>query len=377
MLSKYRPLFEPLALNNGVTVHNRLAAAPLTLFSSNPDGSVSDGERMFLTTHSERIGLYILGATLVQPDGQAFATQPRAISEADLDALAERAVLVKQGGGKAVLQIHHGGAQALPELTGTVPSVPSALQDGQHEMSAEEVTALIESFGRATELAIRAGFDGVEIHGANNYILQQFYSAATNHRQDEWGGSPEKRLRFPLAVVDTVCAARAKLQRPDFIVGYRLSPEEPGEEGLTMTETLDLVEALCGKPLQYLHISLWDFYKKARRGKGAGEPRLKLIHDQIAGRLPLIGVGNLFNADDLVAALNSGRCEFVALGKSLMINPRIATLIYEGRESELIGELDPHTPGHYGIPQPLWEMCVKGGAWLPPVKGLPHQNLDL
>ena len=85
-------------------------------------------------------------------------------------------------------------------------------------------------YGHAAELALEAGFDGVEIHGANGYLIQQFYSAQSNQRSDRWGGSAVNRLNFPLAVVDAVTAAREKHGRPDFIVGYRFSPEEPGEQ---------------------------------------------------------------------------------------------------------------------------------------------------
>ena len=118
------------------------------------------------------------------------------------------------------------------------------------EISPEEIKKIIDGFAYATELSIKAGYDGIEIHGANNFILQQFYSAYTNRRNDEWGGSEEKRMKFPLAIVDACCKVREKLNRPDFIIGYRLSPEEPYDTGLTMTDTIHLVKVLVTKPLQ-------------------------------------------------------------------------------------------------------------------------------
>ena len=133
-------------------------------------------------------------------------------------------------------------------------------------MTDSEVREMVASFANAADLVMRAGFDGVEIHGANGWLIQQFVSAATNLRTDDWGGSLNKRLRFPLAIVDAIDAVRQKNNRPDFIIGYRFSPEEPGENGITMFETLALVDALLTRPIQYLHVSLWDFYKKARRG---------------------------------------------------------------------------------------------------------------
>ena len=117
------------------------------------------------------------------------------------------------------------------------------------ELTNDEINKIIEGFGHATELSIKAGYDGIEIHGANNYLLQQFYSPFTNRRTDEWGGSEEKRMNFPLKVIDACCKVREKCNRPDFIIGYRLSPEEPYENGLTMTETLKLIKVLMTKPL--------------------------------------------------------------------------------------------------------------------------------
>ena len=209
----------------------------------------------------------------------------------------------------------------------------------------------------------------MEIHGANNYLIQQFYSGHSNRRSDEWGGSREKRMRFPLAIVDEVLAVKAKYQATDFIVGYRFSPEEPEELGLTMEDTLALIDALKGKALQYLHISLHEFYKKARRGADTNICRVQLVHERIGGRLPLIGVGNLFTAEQIIVAYNTGWAEFIALGKTVMINPTIATLIKNGKESEIVTVLDPKKEDQYGIKGILWDLCTKGGAWLPPLDG--------
>ena len=107
-------LFNPYTFNNGVTVNSRLVVAPLTLFSSNEDGSVSDGEAKFLSTRAEHIGLYIQGATLVTKNGQVFPCQPRAIYDSDLGALAERAAIIKKQGALSIVQLHHGGHPQLP-----------------------------------------------------------------------------------------------------------------------------------------------------------------------------------------------------------------------------------------------------------------------
>ncbi|MBF1299041.1 MAG: NADH-dependent flavin oxidoreductase [Neisseria sp.] len=380
MNPKYAPLFQTYTLNNGVTIKNRLAVAPMTHYGSQADGLISDQERTFLSNRAGDMGLFITATTLVQKDGKAFHGQPEATGEHCLDSLKETAQILRQQGTKAILQIHHGGSKAIDELLDGLDKISASTNEAEHarEATAEEVEALIASYAQAADLALRAGFDGVEIHGANGYLIQQFYSAQSNRRNDQWGGSLENRMRFPLAVVDAVVAVREKHQRDDFIIGYRFSPEEPGDDGLTMTETGALIDALVQKPLQYLHVSLWEFDKKIRRGGDTTQTRMQFIHERINGKLPLIGVGNLFTADQILAAYETGWAEFIALGKTVMINPHIATQIREGREDEIETQLDPTRADHYGLPDILWGFASSGTqSWLPPVKGAEWKPMDI
>ena len=380
MNPKYAPLFQTYTLNNGVTIKNRLAVAPMTHFGSQADGSISDQERTFLSNRAGDMGLFITAATLVQKDGKAFHGQPEATGEHCLDSLKETAQILRQQGAKAILQIHHGGSKAIDDLLDCFDKISASANEAEHarEATAEEIEALIASYAQAADLALRAGFDGVEIHGANGYLIQQFYSAQSNRRNDQWGGSLENRMRFPLAVVDAVVAVREKHRRNDFIIGYRFSPEEPGDDGLTMNETGALIDALVQKPLQYLHVSLWEFDKKIRRGGDTAQTRMQFIHERINGKLPLIGVGNLFTADQILAAYETGWAEFIALGKTVMINPHIATQIREGREAEIETQLDPTRADHYGLPDTLWGFASSGTqSWLPPVKGAEWKPMDI
>ncbi|WP_295862607.1 NADH-dependent flavin oxidoreductase [uncultured Neisseria sp.] len=380
MNPKYAPLFQTYTLNNGVTIKNRLVVAPMTHFGSQADGLISDQERTFLSNRASDMGMFITAATLVQKDGKAFHGQPEATGEHCLDSLKETAQILQQQGAKAILQIHHGGSKAVDELLDGLDKISASASEAEHarEATTEEVEALIASYAQAADLALRAGFDGVEIHGANTYLIQQFYSAQSNRRNDQWGGSLENRMRFPLTVIDAVVAVREKHQRDDFIIGYRFSPEEPGDDGLTMTETGALIDALVQKPLQYLHVSLWEFDKKIRRGGDTAQTRMQFIHERINGKLPLIGVGNLFTADQILAAYETGWAEFIALGKTVMINPHIATQIREGREDEIETQLDPTRADHYGLPDTLWGFSSSGTqSWLPPVKGAEWKPIDI
>ena len=377
---------EKYTLNNKVEVPNRLAVAPLTLLASNADGTINNDEREYLKLRGTGIGLYILGATAVAKEGLTFLNQPRAYSETDLPSLQERAKIIKSQGALAINQIHHGGYKANPEFSGTAPLTPSKeiadeiLKDSKiqtKEMTEEDIKKVIESFGYATELSIKSGYDGIEIHGANNFILQQFYSPYTNRRKDQWGGSEENRMKLALEVIDACCKVREKMKKPEFIIGYRLSPEEPYDTGLTMTDTLHLCKALVTKPIQFIHISQWNYFKTARRGEGAGEERLKLIHNITKGKTALIGVGGLLSEEDLNKAFDSGFSEFIGVGCASMINKDLGILLKEKKGKEISVELDLDHPEKYAIPPALWKMCCQAQNWLPPVKGKPHQKIDL
>ena len=375
-------LFDKYILNNNKEVPSHLTIAPLTIMGSNPDGTISDEERNYLSQRAKNIGLYILGATAVNQEGIAFPNQPRAFSDKDLPSLEERAKIIKAQGALAINQIHHGGVLADIKYSGTNVVAVSAeiynegltkkdikMGNEKKQLNNGDILKIINDFAYATELSIKAGFDGIEIHGANNYLLQQFYSGYYNKRTDEWGGSLEKRMRFPLEVVDACCKIRDKYNKPEFIIGYRLSPEEPFENGITMTETLALVRALVKKPIQYIHVSQKNFFQKTRRGEGIGVERLKVIHQETKGKVALIGVGGLYSYNDFNKALKSEFVEFIGTGRASMLNKDLGILLKEQREKEINLRLDPVHPEIYSIPNLLWALCIKGFDWLPPVKG--------
>ena len=376
-------LFEKYTLNNKVEVPGLLVVAPLTLFGSNPDGSVSNEEREYLKERAKGMGMYILGATAVSQEGIAFYNQPRALSDKDIPANEERAKIIKEQGALAINQIHHGGCLANIKYSGVPMKAVSAEVANQYlktkgmidekdiltEFTDEDIKRIINDFAKATEISLKAGYDGIEIHGANNFLLQQFYSAFTNRRNDEWGGSLEKRMKFPLAVIDACCKIRDKYNKPEFIIGYRLSPEEPFEGGITMTETMKLIRELVKKPLQFIHISEKNYFQEVRRGEGVGVPRLKIIHEETKGKMALIGLGGLITDKDFNKALNSGYSDLIGTGRASMLNRDLAILLKEGKSDQFKLFLEPEHPEKYLFPKVLWGMCLKGTEdWLPGVQ---------
>lgn len=371
MNNKYEPLFKSLTLPNGVEVRNRFVLAPLTHTSSNDDGTISDIELPYIEKRSKDVGIAINAASNVNDVGKAFPGQPSVAHDSDIEGLKELAQVMKKNGAKAIVQIHHGGAQALPELTpdGDVvaPSAISLKSFGQQkehdarEMTAEEIEQTIRDFGEATRRAIEAGFDGVEIHGANHYLIHQFISPYYNRRNDVWADN----YKFPVAVIDEVVKAKKAHAYDDFIIGYRLSPEEAESPGISMEITEELIHQIANKPLDYIHVSLMDVNSVTREGKYKGENRLELIHQWINRRMPLIGIGSVFTAEDALNAVENIGVEFVALGREILLDYDFVAKIKEGREDEIINAFDPNREDQHYLTPNLWEQFNQGFYPLP------------
>ena len=200
MNASFSPLFQSYTFNNGTSVKNRLTVAPLTHWSSDKQGNVTQDELDLLASRAKGFGLFIAAATAVTWSGRGFECEPNAISMADLPSLKARADVIKAQGATAILQLHHAGLEAAPNATNGEDVVAPSAVGNARALTENEILDIINAYGNATELAIQAGFDGVEIHGANGYLFQQFVSQKTNQRQDRWGGSIENRIRFSLAV---------------------------------------------------------------------------------------------------------------------------------------------------------------------------------
>ncbi|WP_407541512.1 NADH-dependent flavin oxidoreductase [Deinococcus radiomollis] len=378
MNPKYAPLFAALTLPTSpsaagtlgaLELRNRLVMAPMTNFSSNEDGSVTDTELAYYARRSGGVGMVITACANVTAGGQGFPGEIGVDRDDLVPSLNRLARAIQGEGAAAVLQIFHGGRMCPPELVNgdvvSASAVPAERPGSAvpREMTAAEVQDTVTAFGDATRRAIEAGYDGVEIHGANGYLLQQFFSPHSNRRTDRWGGDVQGRMAFPLAVVEAVQAAvRAHATRP-FVVGYRFSPEEPETPGISMPDTLALIDALAETGLDYLHVSLMDYRSLPRTGD-VTRPRLDALVARLNGRVPLIGVGSVWSADDALAVLDSGAV-LVALGRSLVVEPDWAQKVEAGQEQHLRTELTPDEQALLVVPDPLWNAILNAPGWFP------------
>lgn len=363
--SKMEKYLAPYTLNNGVELRNRFVMAPMTTYSANPDDTVSDEELAYYEKRSYGVGAVITACTYVIANGKGFPGQFAGHTDAYIDSLRKVAQAIHKGGAKAILQIYHGGHQSPPDLVpnGDVVSASNILnENGARELTLEEIQEIIKAFGETTRRAIEAGFDGVEIHGANTYLLQQFFSGFTNKRTDKYGGTIEKRMRFPLEIVAEVNRVKQHYADDSFIVGYRFSPEEPQEDGITLDDTVQLVDRLANESLDYLHISLGDFRSVARRYKGKKENRenrIEILHRVINGRMPLVGVGSIYTKQDALEAIETG-AELLALGRELLIEPHWVEIVNNGEE--VITKMDMTRDNV--IPGPLMQRIKSRPGWI-------------
>ncbi|MBM6616966.1 NADH-dependent flavin oxidoreductase [Bacillus suaedaesalsae] len=367
-------------LPNGVELKNRLVMAPMTNFSSNPDGTVTEAEVNYYARRSKGVSMVVTACTYVTPNGKGFHGEFGGDKDEMIPSLKQVADAIKGQGAKAVLQIFHGGRMCPPALVpngeivsaSDVPAERGGVSTEEPDLkpralTESEVQEMIRSFGETTRRAIEAGYDGVEIHGANGYLIQQFFSPHSNKREDQFGGSLEKRMTFPLAIVDEVKRVVKEHATSPFIVGYRFSPEEPETPGITMGDTLKLVDELADKGLDYLHVSLQDFHSTAKRAvEDTNKKRIDYLLETINNRVPLIGVGSIYTAEDARKAFESG-VPLLALGRELIIDPDWVQKVAEGKEADIVTKIDKTKQEELVVPDPLWAAIVNTPGWFPGV----------
>jgi 2,4-dienoyl-CoA reductase-like NADH-dependent reductase (Old Yellow Enzyme family) len=374
MNSKYEPLFQSFTFSwSRMTIKNRLLMAPMTTWSGNLDGTVSDAEIAHYQKRSQGLGAVLTAAAYVMPQGQGFTGQIGAHSDEMMPSLKRMATTIQAQGAKALLQIYHGGRmsppEVLPDKQPVSASAVAALHEGStvpRELPGEEIPEIIRAFGQATRRAIEAGFDGVEIHGANSYLIQQFFSPHANRRNDKWGGSLGKRMTFLLALIDEVINTVIKHAKRPFMVGYRLSPEEIENPGITMADTLQLVDALVTKQLDYLHISTMNFWGGSLRDDQDKRPRVILIHERVGKQIPIIGVGSIHTPDEALQAFQTG-IPLLALGRELLMEPDWVQKVQNGQEDQIRTTLSKDAQQELVLPDGLWQVLMTSKGWLPVV----------
>lgn len=370
MNPRYEKLFEPITFKSGVTFDNRIVMSPMTTNASFENGMFTLDEHRYYARRGG-VGAIITGCAHVREDGK-FASSPSAASDENIESLRKMAKTIQDTGSKAILQIFHvGRMESSSNLRGLQPVSASAIPPERkgaevpRELADDEVEALVQDFGAATRRAIEAGFDGVELHGANTYLIQQFFSPHSNQRTDYWGGSLEKRMNFPIEVVNAAKQAIEKYATKPFILGYRISPEEIEEPGITIEDTIALIKKLKMYELDYFHISMGNIFQSSLRDETNKKSVVARIQEEVGDDVPLIGVGNIIQPEDAVQAMNELEVPVIALGRELIVEPDWLQKIQDGNEETIRTIIHSDDREDLNIPDAMWSYVNRRSGWLP------------
>ncbi|RDW20182.1 NADH-dependent flavin oxidoreductase [Oceanobacillus arenosus] len=376
MKSKYQSLFQDFTFKSGVHVRNRLMMAPMTTFSADDNDYVSQEELQYYGERSNGVGTIITACAYVSKNGKGFDGQMGIDHDDTTQGLSKLADVIHEGGAKGVVQLYHGGRLAVPRLTPNGETVSASavaplgdrgfysIQQTPRALTTEEIYEVITDFGQATRRAIEAGFDGVELHGATGYLLQQFVSPHSNLRTDEF----QDRNLFALKIIEEVKDVIHEHATKPFLIGYRFSPEEPETPGITMKETFALIDELIQADLDYLHIATTNAWAKARRGIVSEKSRTELITEYVNGRLPVIGVGSIQTPDDAALVLEKGKTDFAAIGRAIVVDPYWVEKVKNNEEETINRHLTESDQQKAVIPTPLWKLILEVEGWFPVVK---------
>lgn len=323
-------LFQPVTLG-ALSLKNRIVMAPLTRSRARPDGDVPVALNAEYYAQRAGAGLIIAEATQISPEGKGYAWTPGIYSDEQIAGWKTVTDAVHAKGGKIVLQLWHVGRISHTSLqpNGQAPVSASNVQadaktyDGENffqtsiprPLEVAEIPRLIEEYRQAAVNAKKAGFDGVEVHAANGYLIEQFLRTGTNKRDDAYGGSVENRLRL----LNEVMAAVLTVWDAD-MVGVRLSPFSPGngigEDGESEALYEQVVDALNPLGLAYVHVIEGATGGPRDWPKGA----MGKLRAQITA--PYMG-NNGYDRASAVAAANDG-VDAVAFGRLYISNPDLA-----------------------------------------------------
>ncbi|WP_338114914.1 NADH:flavin oxidoreductase [Novosphingobium olei] len=309
----YEKLAQPLTLTRGPSWKNRFMLAPLTNQQSHDDGTLSDDEYNWLVARAKGgFGMVMTAAAHVQRVGQGFVGQIGAFADEHLDGLSRLADGIRENGAVSSVQLHHAGSRSDKAVVAHPVSASDVEAAGARGLSTDEVQRLRDDFVAAAVRAEKAGFDGVEVHGAHGYILAEFLSPEINRREDRYGGSPENRARLVLEIIDGIRASCGA----QFQLGLRVSPERFGQKLLEIRSLI--ADVMAGGKLDYVDLSLWDVRKVANDPEGEGRPLIDWFMDLPRGGTQLGVAGKIFGADDCAWALEKG-CNFVAIGRGAIL----------------------------------------------------------
>lgn len=316
-------LSDPLAVKS-LKLKNRIVMPPMANDFSGDNGEVNDRHLDHYRSRAEAdVGLMIVEHSYINPTGRMTAKQLGIHDDSLVPGLARLADTIREAGSGSTIQLTHAGANTSSEACGCQPLGPSDVpMPGRKEvprpLTVDEIAGLVDDYRQAARRAREAGFDSIEVHGAHGFLLCEFVSPYSNRRNDQYGGSLENRVRFPLEVI---AAVRDQVGN-DFPLLYRFGASDFMENGLTLEEARVIAPMLVDAGIDLLDISgglCGSRPKGLADTPGFFVPLATSIRSVVD--VPVIGVGGISDADFANSVIEDERADLVAVGRALLMNP--------------------------------------------------------
>jgi len=349
-------LNQPLQLTEKISLDNRLVKSALSEGLAEPDGQPSKQLiNLYKAWANSGVGLIITGNVMI--DSKALGEPGNVVveNEKHLDLLIQWAKTTKVNNSKVWMQINHPGKQAIRGLnkeTVAPSAVPfsvkmSAVFATPRELTPLEIKDLIKRFGTTAAIAKKAGFDGVQLHGAHGYLISQFLSPHHNRRDDEWGGSPENRRRFVLEIYREI----RKHVGTEFPIGIKLNSADFQRGGFTEEESLETVLALADVGIDLIEISGGTYEKPIMQlGQQKESTRLREAYFldfaekvRTKTKVNLMVTGGFRSLKGIENALMADQLDLVGLGRIFAIEPHAGQRLINGQETKY--QVKPLTSG--------------------------------
>lgn len=335
-------VFEPMTIGN-VTIKNRFIVSPMVMNCCTEEGMATE---KYIAYHEERAkggwGLIVTEDYAVDPTGKSYKYLPGLWNDDQIASHAELTKRVHAHGAKIFAQIYHAGRQTDEGVIGTQVIAPSPIpcpvkKDMPHEMTLAEVEAMIEKFGDAALRAQKAGFDGVQIHGAHGYLISEFMSPYANKRIDKFGGSVTKRMRFALDIIRNI---RSKCGQ-HFAIDYKISGEERVPGGLNIEDTKAIVPFLVEAGIDSLNVSVATYetwYMQVPPAVMDHGWLADLARDikTVVTTIPVTTVGRVNHPLIAEAIIKSGKADACYMGRASLADPHMPNKAQKGDFEDII-----------------------------------------
>ena len=340
-MTHYKALFSPFRIGN-LELRNRIVMPPMATNFAGEDGFVNDRHITYYVRRIQGgVGYITFEHTGVLRQGRAFPNMALIDSDQHIPPFKKLVDAIHKENGKILIQINHAGRQTSSSITGSPIVAPSAIpcpvrKEMPRELSLEEIQKIIEAFGEASRRVKEAGADGVEIHMAHGYLINQFLSPFSNKREDDYGGDADRRMRMALEVLRTV---RNKVG-PDFLVLCRLSGDEYVEGGLKLEDTKEIAKALERNGADGLHISACVAASGYLNHPPYYAEEGVFVHlaqgiKSVVG-IPIITVGRIRTPELANQILEENKADLISMGRALIADPNLPIKASQGRTEEII-----------------------------------------